>query len=171
MNRQTMVKADFVTGLVLVVFGIVVVEESWRMPRLEHLGAHPLSVPGVVPGLLGAVLFLLGAVLVARSVRAGGHRLGLTRETIGAALAAPGNRRLAIATLLTVGYAGGLIGTIPFWLATGIFVFVFAVVFEWRPAMTPKQWGRLGVTSGILAVAVAWAVTWVFETMFLVTLP
>ena len=171
MKPETMVKADFVTGLVLVVFGIVVIEESWRMPRLEHLGAHPLSTPGVVPGLLGIILGLFGIILVIRSMRVGGHRLGLTREALAATIMAPENRRLLVTLVLTVGYAGGLIGTIPFWLATGLFVFAFVAVFEWRPGMTAREWRRLGIVSAIMAVAVAWAVTWTFETMFLVTLP
>jgi hypothetical protein len=171
MKPETMVKADFVTGLVLVVFGIVVIEESWRMPRLEHLGVHELSTPGVVPALLGAILAVFGAILVFRSVGVGGHRLGLTRKAIGAAFMAPENRRLAIALVLTVGYAGGLVGTIPFWLATGLFVFAFVAVFEWRPGMTGIEWRRLGIVSAILAVAVAGVVTWTFQTMFLVTLP
>ena len=171
MKPETMVKADFVTGLVLVVFGIVVIGESWRMPRLEHLGVHELSTPGVVPALLGAILALFGAILVFRSLGTGGHRLGLTRETLGATFMAPENRRLAITLVLTVGYAGGLIGTIPFWLATGVFVLAFVAVFEWRPGLTRSEWRRLGVVSAILAVAVSGVVTWTFETMFLVTLP
>ena len=49
MKPSGMAKADFITGLVLIVFGALVVEESWRMPRLEYLGVHPLSVPGSCP--------------------------------------------------------------------------------------------------------------------------
>ena len=171
MNRQTMVKADFVTGLVLVVFGIVVIEESWRMPRLEHLGAHPLSTPGVVPGLLGIILGLFGIILVIRSMRVGGHRLGLTREALAATIMAPENRRLLVTLVLTVGYAGGLIGTVPFWLATGLFVFLFIFVFEWIAAGKTANIVRLLIPATIEAVLVAGAVTIVFREVFLVTLP
>ncbi|HEX9899406.1 MAG TPA: hypothetical protein VGC81_09270, partial [Candidatus Methylomirabilis sp.] len=73
-----MVKADFVTGLALILVSLFVVFESWRMPRLEHLKVHPLSVPGLVPAFLGIVIFLFAVILVIRSVLAGGHRLALS---------------------------------------------------------------------------------------------
>jgi hypothetical protein len=166
-----MPRADFVTGLVLSLLGVYVGVESWRMPRFEYLKVHPLSVPGLVPGLLGIVLFMFGAILTIRSVQAGGHRLGLSLEGARRVLARPGSQRLLITFLLTIGYAGFLIGRLPYWLATGLFVFVFVVAFEWRRRMTWREYWRLGIIAGILSVAITLVVTWVFEYLFLVTLP
>ena len=166
-----MKKADYLTGLALILLSIYVLVESWRMPRLEHLQAHPLSAPGIVPGFLAVVLLIFGLILVARSVRAGGHRLGLNREGIRKALADPGNRRLLLTALLTFVYAGVLVGHTPYTLVTGLFVFAFVVVFEWRRGLSFREMRRIGVGAAVLAIVFAAAVSYTFERLFLVTLP
>ena len=171
MKPDTMTKADLVTGLVLIIFSLTMIEESWRMPRLEQLGIHPLSVPGLVPGLLGVVLLLLGTILTVRSFRRGGHRLGITRENTLRTIREPGNLRLLGTLVLCIGYATVMIGNMPYWLATGIFTFLFVAIFEWRRGATPRARLRSLVIATIIAVAVSSAVTWVFAELFLVTLP
>jgi putative tricarboxylic transport membrane protein len=166
-----MVRADFITGIVLILVSLYVLVESWRMPRMEHLGAHPLSVPGVVPAFLAIVLIVAGVVLVIRSVQAGGHRLRLSSEKLREVLAKPGNRRLAITLVLTVGYAGFLVGRIPYELATGLFIFAFIVVFEWERGRATTRYIRLVVTAAILAAVTTGLVSAAFERLFLVTLP
>jgi len=166
-----MVRADFLTGVVLILANLYVIFESWRMPRMEHLGAHPLSVPGVVPAFLAVVLIVAGAVLVIRSVRAGGHRLGLSADTLREVLAKPGNRRLLITLALTIGYAGFLVGRISYALATGLFIFAFIVVFEWERGCAATKYVRLVVAPAILAVVTTALVSLAFERLFLVTLP
>jgi len=166
-----MVRADFVTGIVLILGSLYVIVESWRMPRMEHLGAHPLSVPGVVPAFLAAILILFGGVLVIRSVMMGGHRLGLSAAKAREVLARPGNQRLLVTAVLTIGYAGILIGRVPYGLATGLFVFAFVVLFEWEKGLAPLRTARLVGFAAVLAVAVALLVSWTFERLFLVALP
>jgi hypothetical protein len=166
-----MVRADFLTGAVLILGSLYVIFESWRMPRMEHLGAHPLSVPGVVPAFLAMVLILSGAVLVIRSVRAGGHRLGLSADKLREVLAKPGNRRLLITLALTIGYAGFLVGRIPYEFATGLFIFAFIVIFEWERGHAATKYARLLVVAAILATVITGLVSWAFERLFLVTLP
>jgi putative tricarboxylic transport membrane protein len=90
---------------------------------------------------------------------------------LGHLLSQPGNRRLLVTAILGIGYAGFLIGSIPYWLATGLFVLVFIGVFEWRRKMTRRELVRLGLMAGVLAVTTSALVTWVFESLFLVTLP
>ena len=171
MKPETMTKADLITGLVLIVFSLTLIEESWRMPRLEHLGVEPVSAPGVVPGLLGIVLLILGVVLTARSLKRGGHRLGLSREGVLQTVTEAGNLRLILTLVLCVGYAGFMIGNLPYWLATGIFTFLFVSLFEWRRDAEPRKRVRGLIIAAVIAVAVAWIVTWVFANVFLVTLP
>jgi len=166
-----MKKADYLTGLALILLSIYVLAESWRMPRLEHLQAHPLSAPGIVPAFLAVVLLIFGLILVGRSVKAGGHRLGLSRKGIRNTLADPGNRRLLLTAVLTVVYAGVLVGRIPYGLATWLFIFVFVAVFEWRRGMSSREWKRLGLAAAILAIIVAVSISYAFERLFLVTLP
>jgi putative tricarboxylic transport membrane protein len=166
-----MVRADFLTGLGLILLSLYIIVESWRMPQFEHLGAHPLSAPGIVPAFLAVILIVFGGVLVARSVWVGGHRLGVTGEAARRIFAQPGNQRLLITLVLTIGYAGVLIGRMPYALATGLFVFVFVLVFEWQPGLSAARWARLLAVAAVLAALTGGVVSWVFERLFLVTLP
>lgn len=166
-----MVKADFVTGLVFFALGIVTLIESLRMPRFEHLGVNPYSAPGVVPGALGVILALLGGVLAVRAARAGGFRLGADIVRGSSLWRQPSVRRFALAFAMTFVYAALLVGTLPFWLATGLFVFSFIAAFEWPTHKTRKARLRGLAIAGAEAAVVAAGVSFVFSELFLVTLP
>ena len=162
-----MPRADFVTAVVLILLGLGVVAESLRMPTLEHLGVNPYTAPGVVPGLLGCVIGGLGLVLLLRAARAGGWRLDLPTGGLAAGLRTEGARRLGLTLLLTLGYAAGLVGRVPFWLATFVFVFLFAAMFSWRR----EQAARVLAVAAALGAVTAFVITLVFEQVFLVRLP
>jgi Tripartite tricarboxylate transporter TctB family len=168
---RAMVKADFVTGLVLIALGVATLVESLRMPRFAHLDIEPYTVPGLVPGALGAVILLLGAILLLRAARAGGWRLATGGAVRRIWSADPGNWRLALALALCLGYAGLLVGRLPFWLATFTFVFGFVILFEWPLAVSRSDRMRRLVLALVYAMAVAAAVTLVFQHVFLVRLP
>lgn len=166
-----MVKADFVAGLAFVALGLAALIESLRMPRFEHLGINPYSVPGVVPGALGVVIALLGGILVVRAARAGGWRLGAEGTRLAGLWRDGAARRFTLALVLTLAYAVGLVGTVPFWLATGLFVFCFIAAFEWRPDATGSVRLRALAMAALEAIVVAAVVSLVFQEVFLVTLP
>ena len=165
-----LVKADFVTALLLVALGMAVVVESLRMPRFEHLNISPYTVPGLVPGALGAVILVLGAALLLRATRAGGWRLAGATET-GGWSSDPGVRRLLLAVALCLGYAAGLVGRLPFWLAIFLFVTGFVVLFEWPMAWARAERARRLVFALLFGAVVALVVTLVFQKIFLVRLP
>jgi putative tricarboxylic transport membrane protein len=165
-----MVKADLATGLVLLALGVAVVVESLRMPRFEHLNINPYTVPGLVPGGLGAVILLLGAALFLRAARAGGWRLGGgagPRSWLGD----PGVRRLLLAVGLCGGYAALLVGRLPFWLATFLFVTGFVALFEWPLAASGSERRRRLGFALVLGALISAVVTLVFQEIFLVRLP
>ena len=165
-----MTKKDFFTSLVLIAFGAAVLTESLRMPRFENLGINPYTVPGIVPGVLGGVIILLGAIMFVRSSFVDSWRVA-PKPTEPSAALRKGSQRLTLTLLLTIGYAGGLVGRLPFWAATFIFVFLFIALFEWRRThVAVKQLRILGVAL-IEAALVSAAVTYVFERIFLVRLP
>lgn len=146
----------------LVVLSTGIVVESWRMPRLEHLGVHPMSAPGLTPGLLGLMLLALALALLLRSVR----QRRVPAEA--AADAEPGALGRTLVTLgLCLGYALGLVGHFPFWLATGLFVMAFVGWFGFERARPARS---LAIASA-MAVVTAAAVTLLFERVFLVRLP
>jgi putative tricarboxylic transport membrane protein len=164
------VRADFWFGLGLVILGLAVVVESWRMPRLTELNVHPMTAPGLVPGLVGGVIAVFGAILALRAAQAGGWRLTSGTTVAGSDLAIQ-TRRFFVTFLLCMTYAAGLVGAIPFWAATGIFVFLFITVFEWRRERSFGAHLRAIALAGLQAAAVAAAVTYIFEQIFLVRLP
>ena len=166
-----MVKADFVTGLVLVALGIATLVESLRMPRFVELNVNPYTVPGLVPGGLGAIILALGAVLFLRAARAGGWRLAERAPDAAPWFGNPGVRRVLLSIALCLVYAGGLIGRLPFWLATFLFVAAFVILFEWPLAADRPDRARRVVWAVLLATAVAGAVSIVFQEIFLVRLP
>ncbi len=201
-----MSERDDLIALVLLAFGGFVIWEAWRMPRFEQLAVNPYTVPGLVPGLLGAAIVLFALVMLTRTL--GRRRIEALAEesdraepageapegdpeaddapaeldVVGAEVAERGDaparghgaeslRRLLITLGLTLGYALLLIGWLPFWLATFVFVFGFIVLFDWRKAAARRRIVRLVVAAGVQALLVAGAVTLVFERLFLVRLP
>ena len=164
------VRADFWFGLGLVALGLAVAIESWRMPRLTELNVHPMTAPGLVPGLLGSVLTVFGVILFLRAARAGGWRPAWGAAAAGSDLANQTWRFFA-ALVLCVTYAAGLVGAIPFWAATGIFVLLFIAVFEWRRERSPAGHLRAIALAGLQAAVVAAVVTYIFQEIFLVRLP
>ena len=171
MTTRPLVRADLVTGIVLLALGLAVLAESYGMPRLEERSINPWTAPGLVPGVLGIVIAVLGGVLALRSLAAGGlrPRARLSDPEVREARAALG--RLLLCLALCLSYAVILVGRVPFWLATGLFVFIFVIAFEWR--REDHAGARLVkvAVAGTLAGAAMLAIPYVFETLFLVRLP
>lgn len=163
------IRADLIAGAVLALLGVMVVHWSWTMPRLENRGVPPMTVPGLVPGVLGAVLAGLGAVLALRSLPALGNGAGWRR--FAQMLTGVGARRAAAVVALVLVYALGLVGLVPFWLATALFVLAFVLVFEVWLGAPPRPLGRSLVSGTLQAVIVGAVVVLVFERGFLVRLP
>ena len=165
-----MPRADLITSIVLLAIGLGAAVESWHMPRLQNLGVSIYSAPGVVPFLLGMVIALLGLILLVRSVRNGGLAL---RPAAGQepTLASDGARRFAIATGLTLGYAVILVGRLPFWAATAIFVAAFILAFEWQAGLGGRILARRTAAIAAFSLAVGLGVSGLFEEIFLVRLP
>jgi putative tricarboxylic transport membrane protein len=172
MRTRPLARADLITGVILVAFGLGALAESYAMPRLEERSINPWTAPGVVPGLLAAIIGLLGAVLALRSVAAGAfHPAPTVLGPEDAAEQRAGRRRLAVTVILCFVYAVVLVGHTPFWFATGLFVLAFILAFEWQPN---EDWTarrrKLAYAAGI-AVLAAVIVPYMFETLFLVRLP
>lgn len=170
MQHRPLAIADLVTGLVLLALGLATTVESYRMPRLEERSIDPWTVPGLVPGFLGVIIAVLGLALALRSLAAG----GLTAPShtgIDVAEVRAGRFRFFLCLVLCIVYAVGLVGRVPFWLATGLFVFVFIAAFEWNSCDDSRARTVKLVIAAVIAAAAATIVPFVFETLFLVRLP
>ena len=166
---EHMVRADLLTGLTILALGIAVAWLSWEMPRLATRGIHPATAPGLVPGLLGVALAFCGAILAGRSLRILGNGAGWAAFL--GLFTTPEAGRVAATMALTIAYALLLVGWLPFWAATMLFVFAFIVMFERGFAASPHPLWRTFLTAAVQAIIVAVVVTLVFERGFLVRLP
>ena len=169
METRPLARADLITGAVFAALGIAVFVESWNMPRLEERSINPWTVPGLVPGLLGVIIAVLGVILAARSVLAGG--MGPVPTDTDPAEARAGRYRFWLCLILCLVYAVLLVGRLPFWLATVIFVFAFIAAFEWRRDDPPRSRTVKVAIAGVIAVLCAVIISYSFEYLFLVRLP
>jgi hypothetical protein len=157
-------RADLYGGLFWIALGSAIAIASWRMDRLERLGVSFFTAPGLMPGILGVVLILFGAVLAARALRedalGSGQRpaLLLNRETL---------RRVGLTLLLSVGFAVGLVGHgLPFWAAAAVYLFAQIAVLEY-----PQRGRKALVRAALIAPLAAGVIALLFQYVFLVRLP
>ncbi len=163
-------RVDLVTAAVFLVAGVAIVYASWRMPRFEEQLGEIYTAPGLVPSLYGIVIAILALWLAARA---------LGRGALGPAGAAGkrapregySNARLVLAAVLCLAFAVGMVGRLPFWLATAVFVFLFILLFEWRNGQPWRERIRGIVTATLVAGATGGLVVLVFQRVFLVRLP
>lgn len=162
------IRADLITAIVLVALGLVVTYFSWSMDRLEVRRIHPSTIPGLVPLILGIALTLCGSLLAFRSAR-------LDTKTGGAALIRVLVSWQAVRVLAVLGlaliYTLGLVGRMPFWLASALFIFAFITLFETVLADRPGSLLHTLIWALIVALGAGLGVYYVFGQIFLVRLP
>ena len=185
----TMHRADLIIGLVLLAFGLLVVSESANMPRYAIIGANPVTVPGLVPGILGGIVALLGLIMVLRAVVALRARASAAARPEHTAVfgveakveeapssyvpeppEASRNRFVAMLTM-SLAFAAVALGRIPFWLAAFLFVSITITLLELPRFSSAREAAVRLAFALVIAAGVAWAVPYVFETIFLVRLP
>jgi hypothetical protein len=160
-------RADLVSALFWMLFGGAIAVASWRMDRLAHLHINPYEIPGLVPGLLGAAVFLLGGVLAVRALRA-----GALRTTAPLRLRA-GTGRLLVVLAAMLLYPLVLVGHgLPFWLVTAVFVAAFIFVFDReRQTALGRSTARQLLLAAVCGAATSAVVTFAFQDVFYVRLP
>lgn len=196
-----MPRSDLGASIVLIIFGAAVAFESWRMPRFESIGGSIYSAPGLVPGILGLIIAFLGAIMLVRylvgrkpattsatvseavatpgiaddqaaiiSAPTSGDMATDAAATDGG-FEKPSRTRMLVTLVFAVVFGGILVGTLPFWLAVFLFVAASIIFYEWKK-MTDARSTTVRVAIALaIAGATAFAVPFVFERIFLVTLP
>ncbi len=163
-------RVDLWTAAVFFAIAIAILYASWVMPTYREQAGQLYTAPGLVPAFYGTIIALLSLWLGARSIGRG----ALRRDAAGPPRTkreGHSNTRLALASALCLIYAVGLIGRLPFWLATAIFVFLFVLLFEWRRDEALAFRLRRMAIAAVLGVGTGWAVLYVFRDIFLVRLP
>ena len=159
--RLDSARADQVSALVFFVLGVAMAIGGYTMDRLEVRQIHPASIPGLVPMILGGLLALCAI----------GLWLGARKREDGPASDDVSMKNLGFAGLYTVVYALGLVGRMPFELATGIFITVFVLHFT-HERLAEGRHPAVWIGSAVLyAVICSAAVAALFRYAFLVRLP
>jgi hypothetical protein len=164
-------RADLYDAVGWVILGVVVVVLSLQMDRLQDRHINPLTVPGLVPGLLGVGMVIVGAILGLRS-----WARGALHQTLPAVAENERKRRLRVllAVILCCGYSVVLLGHgLPFWVASSIYVTCSILAFD-RMSSDPvkRRIGLLAVAKALLIGVLSSVAVWlVFERLFLVRLP
>lgn len=171
MNEKQMRKADFVTSIVLLVFAFTVTSMAFNMPRLEEKNINPYTAPGVVPGILGVIIFILALIMFIRTLRGSDFLPKFEKGNMKSLLSDPGTMRLLVSLAICLIYALVLIGNIPYMLATFIFVLAFILCFDLKYDAVEGSRKRIIVKALIQAVITSVAVSLAFEYLFLVDLP
>lgn len=168
-DGATSPRADLLCAMVCMVFGAAVVVGAWNMDRLAHLHINPYEIPGLVPGLLGAVILALGGLLAVRAVRQG----ALAAAPAAARAPRDGLGRMVAVFAAMVGYAVVLVGHgLPFWLATFLFVSSFIFFFDRaRQSALGRSTARQAVLALVCGAVTSGVVSFVFEAVFYVRLP
>ena len=151
--------------------GMAILVASISMDRLESQNINPYTVPGLLPGLLGLLMFVLGGLLFLRSWRHGGLRrsadaTGSSREE---------KVRIATVVALCVFFGVVLVGHgLPFWAAASIFVTGSILVLQYplrRAEGEPGIAPRLVLKALAIGLGAGVIISLVFQELFLVRLP
>jgi hypothetical protein len=165
MDRGSRHRADLVGGALWSLLGAAIVVACWRMDRFTQMGATLYTMPGLVPGIVGGVLVLLGGVLMLRAWRA--HAAEVAARLVSDPLPPLVNARVLGFGGLCLAYALGLVGRVPFWLGTALFVTAAIGLFSPKDQPRARRFG-LAVLIGVVTAVV---IATVFERVFLVRLP
>jgi hypothetical protein len=164
-----MMNGDRIAGVIWFVFGAAVFYGSWTMDRLASQNINPLTVPGLLPGLLGMGIMVMALVLISR------RGIGWAASAMGVAPAEETGtdwKRLLASWALCVAFAGILLGRgLPFWLLAAGFVFVHVLVLEDRHRIEGRSFLRRSIEAALIATATSAAVTYLFQNLFLIRLP
>jgi hypothetical protein len=158
-------RSDFVSAFGWMGLGIAILIGSVMMDRLEKQDINPYTIPGLLPGLLGIAMTVLGALLAARSWR---HGLLASAVTANASAQRAERKRLLLVLALCLTFGVVLVGHgLPFWLAAAIFVTFAVVSLQAQPGRSL----RAVVTAAAIGLGAGFAITLVFQELFLVRLP
>ena len=161
-------RADLVSGGVWAVIGVAIGLGSWNMDRLDKQGVPGFAAPGLVPGILGVLITLAALAIVVRSLRRG----ALTAQGVGAAAPAGANGRTALALLLCLGFAAGLVGHgLPFWLAASTYLFLHIFLLQLPERRAAGQVARGAIVAAAVALGAGVTIAMLFQYAFLVRLP
>ncbi|SHH15611.1 tripartite tricarboxylate transporter TctB family protein [Cognatishimia maritima] len=158
LNMKT---ADLVFGLILVMLGCALTWGGFTMDRLEVRRIHPASIPGLVPMGLGLLIALSGVLLVATNMKVRASEIISVQK--------PG--LLFQMLVICLFYALVMLGRIPFFWATSIFIAIATFRLGSDAAETETSRGPLMIKAVLFGLVMSAAISALFRYAFLVRLP
>lgn len=158
-------------GLGWVALGIAIAVGGWRMDRLAQMNIEPWSAPGLVPGVLGVLIALFGAVLAWRE-RPAARAAAAAPDAGDPGASAVELGRVAAILALAFGWAFGALGRgLPFVATSTTLVLAWIALLRWRDWRASGSVARGLGTAAVIAVVACTAIALLFEDVFLVRLP
>jgi Tripartite tricarboxylate transporter TctB family len=159
--------ADLISAVAWLAVAVAIVVLSWRMDRLAHLQISIYAAPGFVPGVLGAALALMAAVLFVRTIRQ-----GALADARWPALGLRPHWRLLVVLGLSLAFAAGVVGSgVPFWLAAALYTAAFVFVFRIADGGGGEAMMRAAAVAVVHGAVSGVIIHYVFQELFLVRLP
>jgi hypothetical protein len=160
-KKPGMPRADFIMGLILMVFGLAAIHQSVKLPTFKKDWGGFYAAPGFVPLILGLVIFAMSLAMFIRAVRSGGVQGVIpTRESFRNFLKAKPVHRWCLAMLYAWGFFF-ILGKVYFYLAAFLVLFAFMATFSEKKIYI----------SLLISVVTSAAIYLVFTKIFLVPLP
>ena len=160
-KKERSAAKDFVSGILLVLFGIFIVVDALHMKIYNTF----LDAPGFFPCIVGAVIIVLGAILAYIGFRLGGwqeFKEVMNPKFLKEFITSESTVRVLILILMMVVYIYGLLGRMHFILATSIYLIANFLYLK-----ATKYWWM----SIIIAIAMSAIVYYAFKLGFNITMP
>lgn len=153
-------RADYFSGIFLIVLSLFVMVESYRMPIFKIHGGI-WAAPGLVPFFIGFILFFMAVGLIVSSRNKGGKGGSITKERVLHFFKNEEFRRIIIVFGITALYIFILIRFTHYFVSTCIYLSIFMFLFGYR------KWAKMAV----IIVGAITAVYLLFNKIFLIPLP
>lgn len=158
-------KTDVFICIIGIALGIFAAVEGRKMPSDTLVNAKWYTAPAFLPTIFGIALAILCLIQLVIDIRMSN---GISKEDAAKAIGYFKSReffRLVLAVILLTTYIFGLLGHLPFWLATFLYLICTMMCFATKRDM--KQIAIMIIVSVIAAAAVSYG----FGTLAQIPLP
>lgn len=121
---------DFVSSIVMLLLSVFVLAQSYGI--YKKAGKLLYLSPGLIPMMLGTILLVLSIVLLIGSLKDGGvaARTSEIKSLFKELKEDPNTMRMLIGVVLMGLYTFVMLGLLPFWIATFIFMMLLMYFLE-----------------------------------------
>lgn len=159
-----MSEADKISSIAFGLLGIAMFVGGYQMDRLEIRQIHPSSIPGLVPMMLGISLTICSILLYIEAYKNKSTEIQVNMKLVSW-------NNLLVCAFMSCIYAVLLVGWLPFYLATGIYITLFILYFNREELLVIGLRRKAILTAIIVGPLAAVLISVLFRYGFLVRLP